>query len=178
MIKYLRLSLIFLFFSISICTYTQTETHKFICLKNNKTLRIKYFKEGKRIKYKLKNGSVIFKGRIIAIEDSSIIISDSRYKLSDFSMISGRPVGLSVAKVAGGTIATGGVAIMAIGVNILTNISRSDDDYARLNNFFIIIIGSGMVLSGGVVTLVGVVPFLINVKKFNLEGEWQISVCK
>lgn len=111
------------------------------------------------------------------MQDSALVIKGKTYKISEFSMIKGRPIGMVFAKVGGGAIASFGGYMVVEGIMILSQAnSNADDEWAKFANTLVIIAGTVVTLAGGVVVMVGTVPLIINMKKFELENKWTMKV--
>ncbi len=152
----------------------ESPVNKRICLLNKYNSKVRFFKQNQRIKFRIKDKTEIQKGRITFITDSTITVNDAAFSIKEFSMIGGRPLGLTAAKIIGGTLVAGGTAFMAGGVILLAQArSETEDDWvAFFNGFFGVI----LVATGGTFTLVGVVPLIISMKKFDLERYWTLRI--
>ena len=157
-------------------SYSQSSKPNRLCLTNATKHKTRYFKEGRRIKFRLKGHKEIIRGKLVAIRDSSIVINDVNYKVSEFSMISSRPTGMTVARIAGGTMVLGGAYFIGSGAFLISNIYVTHDSNEKMNNVFYFIIGTFAIVGGGVMTTVGVVPMIISMKKYNLEKDWTMKI--
>jgi len=150
-----------------------TTNEKVLVLKHNTKSITKIIKTGTRIQYRLKNDSVIYHGHIQQFQNDSFIINNNAVFLSMLQMIHGRPISLVVVKGIGVILVVAGTFILCMGIFALHSKHTSGLPFP---DTIISIVGIVMIYFGLAGDLLGLIPFFIRTKIYDLEKDWNVRI--
>lgn len=148
-----------------------SSSEKILVLKHNSKPTTKIFSVGKRIQYQLKNDSTLYHGRIHQIQGDSLIVNNDAVYLKNLKMIHGKPIKLEVARVVGAILLVGGTIVLYAGISALRRHQGAELPFPSV---LLSMLGIIMVYLGIGGDFMGLIPFFIRTKTYNIETEWNI----
>ncbi len=146
---------------------------KVLVLKHNTKPITKIIRSGKRIQYQLKDDSTIYHGHIRQLQNDSLVINNNAVFLSKLKMIHGKPVSLNVVRGLGIILVIAGTFVLYMGIVALHSKHTTG---LLFPDALLSMIGIIMVYFGLAGDLLGLIPFFITTKVYDLEKEWSIKI--
>ena len=101
-----------------------------------------------------------------------LLLTVRNMRLSEFQMIGGRSIGLTTAKVIGGTVMATGTLVSGLGASWVIVGSRQND----CGGAILVVLGVTTVAAGGVAIILGAIPLAITGKRFRMDKKWDVEI--
>lgn len=160
-----------IFLSVLLSTSAQESEYIVKLTNNSHPEKIRYLKEGKRVKVRLED-NVKYAGKLMVPSDSTLKVDNVTLPVGDIPEISGNSSGLLVAKIAGGTLGAFGLMLAIAGTTIIVDALASNS----LAVIILLPIGVITVGAGFIAASAGLSVLLINGQKYDLRDKWEMSV--
>ena len=147
-------------------------SNKNLILKNTHNNSFHVIKLEKRISYTLKHYSKKYHGRITGIIDNSVFINEKEIKLDELSKIHNSPLSLNIMRITGVILLLCELLILLYGFNLLSQAKQS----STYEGFILSIVGAMFMVIGIAGDFLGVIPFLLHTRTYDLEKNWKVSI--
>ena len=151
----------------------QGSAKKLLIFKHQNGRRVKYLKNNGKLVYRLKSDGVKRKSKHVSVLENSLVIDNEEYALDEFSMMSGRSMGVKTANITGALLVVLGTGVSGGGYWLYRQ-GLEHDEFCEA--FILAVGGIFATVVGGVVVVVGIVPLMIRNKRFDLEKKWSVEI--